>query len=475
MSSGTDVHQGGIRIPFISDAQDDQQTFYQYLASVRDPDILFDADDLMFSPVNNRIPSRLEREGLFYENPANRNDPRRRRWMRQYGTSFPDVMRQTGRGIRKNKGKAALAAALMTYFSSRVPGSKTNPPGPAPPFTPPKPPRPSKRDSDDGGGGVIDDMFSKKMRRGRGRKGRKHGRTGRRRALRRRSGRGRKGGNKAVTFQHDAVNTYRSKRLSRGKKRMYRRTEAMFSTQIANNQVKRTYTVELTSTQGVQAYSPMPGLFSLYGSDQWDDLAQIFQHFIMRPLDNTATVANMPGSGAVRFGNKMMFDKGYMEMDMCNNGTTPCVVEIYSCIFRGKNISGASPADDLVFPGAAPTGTTAETTMQTQYVTPFDVAGFCQQWKIMGCKKIYLDVGKATDLATVARGFECKGSIFNDITANGDCALRGRTKFWFIVATGAPVSVTGEVGFSPVKLDITIQRTYNFKVIPVTSNVSVSL
>lgn len=292
----------------------------------------------------------------------------------------------------------------------------------------------------------------------------------------------RRRGSKAVTFQHDAVSAYRGRRLSRGKRKAFRRSKMFIAKQLNTQIVRRVYSSTITSTAGTQVVSTMPGLFSLYGAaSYWDDMYQIYNKFGNLPVDNTTVAGGGLGPvpnaaiGSI-YGQKMIFKSGFMEMDMTNTGATPCIVEIYTCVFRGKNSGGSSPATDLVQGTAAPTGTTALTGTSQQYWVPFDSKAFTEQCKVMACKKIYLDPSKSSELTMGSRGCEIDGGAFADAQAATDYGIKGRTKFWLLVVTGAP-AVTGGTSaqFSAVSLSITTQRTYKFKVMPVQYSTAVTI
>lgn len=313
---------------------------------------------------------------------------------------------------------------------------------------------------------------------------RRWGRVGRMRAprgkiMKRRRNRSSKGGSKggAVTFQHDVVTTYRKKRFNRRRSRRGRKSWRSFNNKLlryqGNNVFKRNYNVTVATVAGSQSVFAIPGLFSFYGTaTTWDDLFALYTAYVLKNTGgagNSVYANTLTGTQDINSATKFYISNARMEMDITNTGSTPCVAEIYLCKARKTNAEfGANPGVDFQFSPLRVTGTTA-LGGTSQYVTPFDATVFCQMYKILSCKKVYLQPGGATDMSISARGMTFDPKELNGVTANTKGMYEGKGLFWFVVGTGSPeVTAVTNARFSACSLSVTTQRHYNVKVMSAT-------
>lgn len=275
-----------------------------------------------------------------------------------------------------------------------------------------------------------------------------------------------KAGNQPVTVQKDTALTYRKKRVSKRKIRRVKKSYGAFKRNMMRGipaaLYKRFGDVIVTGTAGTQGVASVPGLFSLYGTaGKWDDMNTILTTLI----PDADGLLNAPtGTPAIRSDMGPTLIRGRMEMDITNAADTACIVEVYECISRyNSQGSAADPISDLLVAPTVPNGaTTLASTVE--YVTPFEFRRFTMNYKILNCRKVYLSAGAATDMGSKTYSCKTTGREWNDLSANTRACLPGRTRFWIVIATGAPESDgAGGTRFSDSSLLITSQRTYNVK------------
>lgn len=288
-----------------------------------------------------------------------------------------------------------------------------------------------------------------------------------RRYGRKRFPRKRRGGNKTVTFQHDAVNTYRKGRMSRrGRRRLRRSFKRSVAQQLrgaALNTIKRVYNVRGQGAAGSQETMFIPGLYSLYGSAQWDDLQAICSNYQTVGTFASAAAAGTPDQ---QNSSKLMFTSATMEMDFCNTGTTPMIVEIYTCRTRDQGIPRISPNGDYVLDDYRPAATGDLSTLVTtrQYNSLFDSKQYCSRYEILGCQKVYLQAGASSDKSITLNKnlYFSPSSLIN--TNGNQFNFENKSVFWVLIITGAPEANAGAPRFSASELSVTTERTYKFKV-----------
>lgn len=265
----------------------------------------------------------------------------------------------------------------------------------------------------------------------------------------------------AVTFQRDAVQTYRKRRVSRrtayrAKKRRVRFQKKEVSL-AANNIFRRVYSNATSITAGTQGIIYVPGLFSLTGSGGWDDMAVISGNMVWTQSNTVAS-----GSYAAKNNSKIWIRDGSMEMDIANTGSGAIIIEIFTCMTRGyKNTS--DPSGQYVLPSLV-LNTGGQIPITQQYASPFDSYEFCKKNKILSCRKIYLNAGAATDMSMRKRGRMFDPEQLAEITGGTNYGVPG-TIYWMLIVTGAPVATGGTPAaqFSACSVAITAERSYNVK------------
>lgn len=307
-------------------------------------------------------------------------------------------------------------------------------------------------------------------------------RFGKRRFNRRRprGGRGGGGGSGAVTFQRDAVNTYRAKRQSRfsrrRSKRYFKRAIGMQMRLAPNNIYRFSNNGVCGGTAiGTQGAIVIPCMYPFYGDlGRWDDMQVIMDSF-GRTQNNQANVSGTQTTAARSLYNKIMFNKCTFDLDFTNTGSTACIVELYFIRSRTQGEPTSDPSDDFSIGDLRPTGLNdmsaqavgggATSQNQAQYISPFDSHRFCAKWKISSCKKLYLDPGKSSDIGFMNRRRKClTGSSFQGVTANDTATWENNTTAILMIVTGAPINNSNAPVFGISQVSFTSQRTYNFKI-----------
>lgn len=307
-------------------------------------------------------------------------------------------------------------------------------------------------------------------------------RYGRRRFNRRRRGGrgGGRGGSSAVTFQRDAVNTYRARRVSRFARRRQRKAfkrSVGGQLRLLPNNIYRFATAGVCggTALGTQGAQVIPMMYALYGdAGRWDDM-QVLMDSFGQTQNNQANVTGTQTTAVRRVYNKLFFSKCTYDLDFTNTGATPCIVELYFLRSRMQGEPTSDPSDDFIIGNLRPTGLNdlsaqvisggAGSANLAQYISPFDSHNFCAKWKIGSCKKLYLDPGKSSDVSLISTKRKVlTGSNFSGVPANGSCQWEGNTTAILMIVTGAPAYNAGSPVFSVSQVSWTSERSYNFKV-----------
>lgn len=229
------------------------------------------------------------------------------------------------------------------------------------------------------------------------------------------------------TFQHDALNRYRYKRMPRRKRKRWVRFVRRVNHVELQMQPLQTYSYSGTNNVTFAANSQAYFGYMLGGVNvpNNDELWQIF-----RGAYNPAALSN-----AAPY--KIYVKSLCLDMQITNTGSYPIILDVYR--LRCRQDYGSNVQVDSQFTTAVSEvqydSTGGSMTATKPQVTVFDVPNFCSYWKVLHKREVIIGAGNTTTMQMrVAKNRHLEGKSL----ATTQQSIPGYTNAFFIMARGCP-------------------------------------
>lgn len=301
---------------------------------------------------------------------------------------------------------------------------------------------------DRGRSSSVDSAVSSPAKVMRGRSMTRRGSRSRSRSTRRRSA---YSSSSVTTNQHDIGSRYRRRSGRRGSGRGARRARYRIMQVVNANQPLSIWTdqVSVNGTTAVDALSAYGvGLFTTQMSGQTD-------------LASIAIDAGYPALTTTNLGGKFVVKSACLDVQIKNNGTTDCIVDIYE-ILNVRDPGATSSVASLFSSMYAQMTTTTAASWNDVAVSVFENPMFCRHFKVLSKKETLIP---ASDIITMQMRYGKDRTISLSTIADYVSCVPKLSKFYFYMWHGAP-SATAGTGSTPAidstSITISWQKAYKY-------------